>query len=158
MRSRCCGKLRNNAEDETHVSALTFYRIDPAGRMRRFYVIDLQPDLFGQRSLIREWGRIGSPGPMRIATCPNENAARSRLPATRVPWSVVATARSLEAGHRPFRADRPQNGHVRLAAGTAGALAQESPDRLFGAFYRRRSASCGRVGPLAPPPGVFEPR
>lgn len=39
--------------------------------MRRFYIIDLQPDLFGQWSLIRK-GCIGRPGQTRVATCPNE--------------------------------------------------------------------------------------
>ncbi|HEY3892027.1 MAG TPA: WGR domain-containing protein [Bradyrhizobium sp.] len=57
--------------DPLDVGALTLYRIEPARRMRRFYVMDVQPDLFGQRSLIREWGRFGSPRQMRIATRPN---------------------------------------------------------------------------------------
>jgi predicted DNA-binding WGR domain protein len=60
------------------VSALTFCRIDPARRIRRFYVIDVQQDSFGQWSVIRQWGRIGSPGQMRIATCPNAQLARPR--------------------------------------------------------------------------------
>ena len=61
------------------MSALILYRIDPARRMWRFFIMDMQPDLFGQWSFIREWGRIGSPGQMRIATCPNEDEARARL-------------------------------------------------------------------------------
>jgi predicted DNA-binding WGR domain protein len=61
------------------VSALILYRIDPARRMRRFYIMDVQPDLFGQWSFIREWGRIGSPGHVRIATYLNENEARIRF-------------------------------------------------------------------------------
>jgi predicted DNA-binding WGR domain protein len=71
--------VRDRLRDEARVSALILYRIDPARRMRRFYIMDVQPDLFGQWSFIREWGRIGSPGQMRIATCPNEDEARARL-------------------------------------------------------------------------------
>jgi predicted DNA-binding WGR domain protein len=47
--------------------------------MWRFYVMDVQPDLFGQWLFICEWGRIGSPGRVRIVTCPNEDEARARL-------------------------------------------------------------------------------
>lgn len=79
MRSRCSAKLRNSAEDDARVSSLTSYRIDPARRMRCFYIMDCQPDLLGDWSVIREWGRIGSPGQMRIATCPNEAEARAQL-------------------------------------------------------------------------------
>lgn len=37
-------------------------RIDPEHNMRRFYRIRIQPGLFGDWSLIREWGRIGTSG------------------------------------------------------------------------------------------------
>ena len=37
-------------------------RIDPDRNMARFYTISVQPNLFGEWSLLREWGRIGSPG------------------------------------------------------------------------------------------------
>jgi predicted DNA-binding WGR domain protein len=30
--------------------------------MHRFYRLDVQPDLFGQWYLMREWGRIGNAG------------------------------------------------------------------------------------------------
>jgi predicted DNA-binding WGR domain protein len=61
------------------VNALTLYRVDPARRMRRFYLIDVRPDLFGQWSLIRELRPHRQPGQMRIATCPNEDEARTGL-------------------------------------------------------------------------------
>jgi predicted DNA-binding WGR domain protein len=35
--------------------------------MRRFYGLDVQRDVFGQWCLIREWGRIGRGGRMRMA-------------------------------------------------------------------------------------------
>lgn len=37
-------------------------RIDPEANMRRFYRLSIQPGLFGDVSLVREWGRIGTQG------------------------------------------------------------------------------------------------
>ena len=37
-------------------------RIDPDRNMARFYAMSLQPTLFGEWALVREWGRIGSTG------------------------------------------------------------------------------------------------
>lgn len=37
-------------------------RIEPQANMRRFYLIDITPDLFGGVTLVRNWGRIGSTG------------------------------------------------------------------------------------------------
>jgi predicted DNA-binding WGR domain protein len=36
------------------MTALILHRIDPSRNMRRFYLLDVQPDLFGQWCLIRE--------------------------------------------------------------------------------------------------------
>lgn len=41
-------------------------RVCQARNMRRFYKMVVQRDLFGGASLVREWGRIGSPGQVRI--------------------------------------------------------------------------------------------
>jgi len=35
---------------------------DPARRQARFYALHVAPTLFGDWTLVREWGRIGSPG------------------------------------------------------------------------------------------------
>ncbi len=43
-------------------SALLLHRIDPARNMRRFYRLDVLPDLFGGVLLMKQWGRIGSRG------------------------------------------------------------------------------------------------
>ncbi len=37
-------------------------RIDPDRNMVRFYTMSVQPNLFGEWCLFREWGRIGSAG------------------------------------------------------------------------------------------------
>lgn len=39
-----------------------FRRIDPARNMARFYMLSLEPTLFGEVALLRHWGRIGSHG------------------------------------------------------------------------------------------------
>lgn len=43
-------------------------RIDPARNMARFYVLSIQPTLFGGASLIRNWGRIGTNGQAMMET------------------------------------------------------------------------------------------
>jgi len=44
------------------MTALILHRTEPARNIRWSYLLDVQPDLFGQWSFIREWGRIGQPG------------------------------------------------------------------------------------------------
>lgn len=50
-------------------------RIDLARNMRRFYRIDIQPNLFGSCSLLRTWGRIGTRGRMAIEFFDNQEEA-----------------------------------------------------------------------------------
>jgi hypothetical protein len=52
------------------MSAFTLHRSDPAKNLRRFYRLDVQPDLFGQWCFIREWGRIDSSGQTRSVPYP----------------------------------------------------------------------------------------
>lgn len=62
--------------------SLTFRRLDPAKQVSRFYVLAVQPDLFGLWCVVREWGRIGSPGRMVVqpfATQAEAEAAATRL-------------------------------------------------------------------------------
>lgn len=40
-------------------------RIDPGANLQRFYRMEIVPGLFGDWGLMREWGRIGSPGRLR---------------------------------------------------------------------------------------------
>ena len=42
---------------------------NPQRNQHRYYLLDVQPHLFGGWSLIREWGRIGRPGQVRIDLC-----------------------------------------------------------------------------------------
>ena len=57
------------------------HRIDPDLKMRRFYSLCLQPDLFGGISLVREWGRIGSGGRVRYDRFTSESQAIGALTA-----------------------------------------------------------------------------
>lgn len=51
-------------------------RIDAEQNMRRFYRISMQPGLFGDVALIREWGRIGTRGQSKEEWFENEAAAQ----------------------------------------------------------------------------------
>ena len=42
--------------------------IEPPRNMARFYALDIEPTLFGQRALVKNWGRIGTAGrSLRVA-------------------------------------------------------------------------------------------
>lgn len=45
------------------------HRIDPEANMARFYCIDVAPTLFGEASVMRTWGRIGTHGRTSVETC-----------------------------------------------------------------------------------------
>jgi predicted DNA-binding WGR domain protein len=36
--------------------------------INRFYVVDVTPTLFGEWAVVREWGRRGSPGTVRLSS------------------------------------------------------------------------------------------
>lgn len=40
-------------------------RIEPEGRLARFYTVMLMPTLLGEWAVVREWGRIGQGGTVR---------------------------------------------------------------------------------------------
>ena len=74
-------------------SALTLRHVDAARNMARFYRLDVQPDLFGGWSLVREWGRIGRPGQVRLDPFPSVDlaeAALARLRADKVRRGYIA--------------------------------------------------------------------
>ncbi len=61
------------------MSATYLTRIDAAHNMRRFYRLDVQPTLFGEFALVREWGRIGQPGQVRSNPFPTAAEAEAAL-------------------------------------------------------------------------------
>lgn len=54
---------------------LSMTRRDPDLNMARFYAIALQPTLFGEISVVRTWGRIGTRGQVKLETFPSQFAA-----------------------------------------------------------------------------------
>lgn len=61
------------------MSAVTLYRIDNERHMHRFYRLDIQPDLFGGFTLVREFGRIDQPGQLRLTAFDTEDEAAAAL-------------------------------------------------------------------------------
>jgi predicted DNA-binding WGR domain protein len=52
-------------------------RSDPDRNIDRFYVVDVTPTLFGEWAVLREWGRRGSPGIMRLSSYERRNEAET---------------------------------------------------------------------------------
>jgi predicted DNA-binding WGR domain protein len=61
------------------MTAIILHRIDSVKNMRRFYWLDVQPDLFGQWCFIREWGRIGRAGQVHTVPYPTAAEAQAAL-------------------------------------------------------------------------------
>ncbi len=74
------------------MTALRLTRIDNHRNMARFYKLDIQPTLFGECSLVREWGRIGRAGTVRIETYQSRGVADLAM--------VANWARKLKRGYR----------------------------------------------------------
>jgi predicted DNA-binding WGR domain protein len=52
-------------------------RTDPARNMKRFYIVDVTPTLFGEWAVLREWGRRDSPGTLRLDSYGRHEEAQS---------------------------------------------------------------------------------
>ncbi len=61
------------------MSAGVLRRIDETRHMRRFYRLDVPPDLFGIVLLVKEWGRIGARGRMMAERYDTEALAAAAL-------------------------------------------------------------------------------
>ncbi len=53
--------------------------MDPACNMRRFYSLALATSLFGERGVVRQWGRIGASGQVRTDWYEAWDAAAAEL-------------------------------------------------------------------------------
>lgn len=69
----------NPVQAEVFPSRIKLRRIDPIQKMRRFYLMTVQRDLFGGATLVREWGRIGSAGQLLQSHHPDEGHAVDAL-------------------------------------------------------------------------------
>lgn len=57
--------------------SMTLRRVNPEKNMYRYYRMGVQPDLFGNQCLIREWGRIGRSGQIRSTPYPTKDEAQA---------------------------------------------------------------------------------
>jgi predicted DNA-binding WGR domain protein len=76
-RHRYGGRRHRPGSGIRRMSAVTLKRTDPARRISRFYLVAVQPDLFGEWCLMREWGRIGRPGQARIVSYATQEEAEA---------------------------------------------------------------------------------
>ncbi len=53
--------------------------LNPELNMARFYAIEVQPTLFGEMSVIRNWGRIGTRGRAMMVTYEDPTQATAAL-------------------------------------------------------------------------------
>jgi len=71
---------------------LHLVKIDPDANQWRYYYLDVWPTLFGEWTVRREWGRIGSGGGQTLMrTCETEEEARR-----------LATAKAAEKQRRGY--------------------------------------------------------
>lgn len=63
------------------MGAIVLDRIDPARCMARYYALRVEPSLLGGWVLVREWGRIGAAGRLRLEHWPTREAARGAFAA-----------------------------------------------------------------------------
>jgi predicted DNA-binding WGR domain protein len=75
-------------------------RHEPAKNIHRFYQMHVVPGIFGDWSLIREWGRIGSPGTVRKEWFDTEGEALARE-------SVIFTQKSKKGYQERERVYKP---------------------------------------------------
>lgn len=61
------------------LNVLVLERRDPSQNVSRFYVLRIEPSLFGDPTLVREWGRIGQRGRQRIEIHQTEEGAAEAL-------------------------------------------------------------------------------
>jgi predicted DNA-binding WGR domain protein len=52
-------------------------RTDPARNMNRFYLVAVTQTLFDECAVLREWGRRGSPGTLRLESYRRREEAQS---------------------------------------------------------------------------------
>lgn len=64
----CSSEVIPTLEDapaEVGVASVRLTRNDPACNMHRFYSLEFATSLFGERGVVRHWGRIGTSGRSR---------------------------------------------------------------------------------------------
>jgi predicted DNA-binding WGR domain protein len=70
---------RETSPGKLQMLVLVLERRDEGCTMARFYVLAIEPTLFGDTALIREWGRIGAKGRRRLDLHADQAAAAESL-------------------------------------------------------------------------------
>ena len=91
---------------------LRVQRIDPEKNMARVYAMSIEPTLFGDTSLVRNWGRIGTHGQWRVDLFAHETQAVDHFLALlrqkrRKGYTLVRNAQTAAGSldHRPLCLD-----------------------------------------------------
>lgn len=77
---------------------LHIQRIDPSRNMARYYMLAIEPTLFGEISLTRAWGRIGTLGRQKIDVFQTERDAVAAF--------LDLTRQKRQKGYRPIASRR----------------------------------------------------
>jgi predicted DNA-binding WGR domain protein len=88
---------------ELTVQYLVLERRDPARNMARFYVLTIEPTLFGDTALVREWGRLGQRGRRRLDLFAGRVQAAEALEA----WLVRKARRGYVRRNSTASVNRP---------------------------------------------------
>ena len=69
--------MEQQTKDPDVLNVLVLERVDRTKNMARYYVLSVEPTLFTESSLVRRWGRIGSPGRTQIDLHASRRSRRS---------------------------------------------------------------------------------
>jgi len=87
-----------HASSPDTIQLLVLERREPDLNMARYYVLSIEPSLFGDPTLVREWGRVGHNGRRIIEIHENDRDAAQALDT----W----LERKLQRGYRLKYQDR----------------------------------------------------
>lgn len=68
------------SDPSENLSVVVLERVVSRDNISRYYVLSVEPTLFGEMSLTREWGRIGQRGGRIVALHGTAGSAREELP------------------------------------------------------------------------------
>jgi predicted DNA-binding WGR domain protein len=98
-------------------------RIDPTRNINRFYVVQVMPSLFGDWTVMREWGPRGSPGTVRLSSYQRRSEAET------------AEQRTIKR--------RLRRGYIQPSGRSDGAVAPSHPSSACGIGLRGRRRRSG---------------
>jgi nicotinate-nucleotide pyrophosphorylase (carboxylating) len=112
------GRAGGSCPSEVAMVLAHLHRIDPEANMARFYSIDALPTLFGESSVLRCWGRIGTRGRTSLETWPTaaeaeagrrSNPSAEITPRLQTDWKSRSRRHADLSGVYGFRCRRPSS-------------------------------------------------